>query len=513
LDLVTTSIIRSESVVKEAVQRLSSPKKQIVDYFYWFHILNDLDEEAIRKFKTDDITKVIDLWETNINNDSTQSLFYKKNLAILYCNLLFKNSIEDYLTRSLELWSQLLNSTKFWEYFSKIYKLNDELQVDQNVISSFHRECVSYLSKIYSGLYDQYRDPMYINKFKEFFGAFENESENSILEPIFKEISLSVEKLEAMNVSQDGIFDNEEASQINNCIHLIEDNLEKLNKLSLYENSQAKIMRDRAVQAIRSISIDIHNNLGEIPKAEELLKIALKFVGTAGMEKAIENDLNIFTNNKNFRAVFEPIDQLLQEKNYLNAINLIHESVIENIHIEEVIEALIIKKKQCVVEHSFTLFDKAKKLYDEKKYDESIESFTSLIELIYDNLKSFNVNLEIINQWLEMIRNSTSTLTAGNASNLDSLINEMQENINSSFKDSYEQYILNILIDSQALRDIARLLQKKKNNDDASVAYFYTGGVVIIFLYSFISAFGLSNIVSLFLAVIGWLVILEFLRN
>jgi hypothetical protein len=484
IDLDAPTIIRSEATIKDAVGRLSSPKKQIVDYFFWFLVLTDIDEAAIDKINSEDTYQAIDLWEKNIINDSSQSLLYKKNLAILYCNLLFQNSNKEYLRKSLEIWSQLINSTKFWENFSKVFKMNDELQVDQSVISTFHKDCVSYLSEIYSNLYQLYSDDLYINQFKEFFGTFKNESDNSILEPIFKEMSLAVEILESMNVSEDGILDNDEASQIKSCITVIEESSEKLNKLSLYESSQAKIMRDRAVQAIRSISIDIHNNLGEVPKAEELLKIAQKFVGTAGMGKTLEQDLDTFNNNKAFNALIDPIDKLIQETKFTDALALIDKEISNHWHMPDIAEALFGRKKRCITDNSITLFLKAKEQYDAKNYDGAILNFTKTIESIYNYLESFDVNVETVNQWLEMIRNSTSTLTAENAHDLDLLVNEMKEIIDNKLKGTYDQYAIKVLIDSHVYRDIARILKKKMNDNAISTVI---GWVVIMVIYAMIS--------------------------
>src|SRR3989344_7978067 len=125
LDLGAFDNFRTEDAVKDAVQKLTSPKKQIKDYFFWFHIADEVDEQAVGILRKNDPESAARVWEHHAEGSSTKALFYKKNLALLYCLLLFKNSNVHYLKSSLEIWHETLNSSKFWPAFTKIYHLND----------------------------------------------------------------------------------------------------------------------------------------------------------------------------------------------------------------------------------------------------------------------------------------------------------------------------------------------------------------------------------------------------
>ena len=129
-------------------------------------------------------------------------------------------------------------------------------------------------------------------EFTKVFNLRGEKTEKVVMAPIFHEITEAVEKLEAMKVSEDGDLDAQEAAEIKKHIGKIQECCNKLIDLGLYDDSQSKTIRDRAAAAIRSIVLDIHNNLDDMPKAEQLLKVAMQFVGTSGMENKLKQDLD-----------------------------------------------------------------------------------------------------------------------------------------------------------------------------------------------------------------------------
>ncbi len=72
--------------------------------------------------------------------------------------------------RPLKIWNELVNSTKFWGAFSKIYKLNDELNVDNEVIEEFKKEVNGYISDIYTELASVHKNNKPIAAFSKIFG-------------------------------------------------------------------------------------------------------------------------------------------------------------------------------------------------------------------------------------------------------------------------------------------------------------------------------------------------------
>ncbi len=299
LDIGLFSDFRNEDSVKDALQRLQAPKKRIREYFFWFQIADSVDEQVLGLFKLKDYLNAIRTWETASENESTKGLFYKKNLAILFCLVLSVEDNREYLKSSLAAWKELIDSDKFWSSFSKVYRLHDEQTASEDIILEFKKHAVESLSDIYTELHQIHKNNDYINEFQKVFSVKSDKIEKSVLAPAYQAINRAVEGLEKMEVSKDGKFDKDESEAIKIHVASVQEELNKLIDLGLYEDSQTKIMRDRAANALRSIVIDLHNNLSELEKSKKLLEIAVSIAGTDSLKNKLKTELEQIEKNVN----------------------------------------------------------------------------------------------------------------------------------------------------------------------------------------------------------------------
>ncbi len=325
---------RTEDAVKEAVQKLTSPKKQIKDCFFWFNIADGIDEQAVGILRKNDPEGAARVWEHHSEGDSTKAIFYKKNLAILYCLLMFKKNDEHYLKSSLKIWHEILNSSKFWPTFTKVYKLNDELNTNQETIDEFQKHSTSYLADLYTELAETRKDNKYISQFSSIFNTKGEKTSKAILSPIFDEMTSAIEKLETSKLSEDGVLDKEESAFLKEQVSVIQNCCNKLIELGLYDDSQARIVRERASTALRAISIDLNNDLNETSVAFGLLKIADKISGTEGFKNKIQEDLKQIKknddHNKNqevYKKITDPILEDFKNGNAERALKTINEHI------------------------------------------------------------------------------------------------------------------------------------------------------------------------------------------
>jgi hypothetical protein len=482
LDMGVFDSFRTEDAVKDAVQKLSSPKKQIKDYFFWFHISDDVDEQAVGILRKKDPEGAIRVWEHNSEGNTTKAMFYKRNLALLYCILLFKEDNKQYLKESLKIWHELANSSKFWTAFTKVYKHNDELDTDQEVISDFHKQVPSFLSDLYTEISHSREDGSYIAEFTKVFNLRGEKTEKIVMAPIFHEITEAVEKLEAMKVSEDGDLDAQEAADIKEHIGKIQDCCNKLIDLGLYDDSQSKTIRDRAAGAIRSIVLDIHNNLDDMPKAEQLLNIAMQFVGTSGMENKLKQDLDQFEENKKFLSATAPIMELMNEKKFQEAIALIDQKKAESKD-PEFKNAMDSKKKEAVTMYAVVEFVEAKKLFEADKYDEARPGLQKSASIVYENIEIYDVDKSVIDSWLDLIKNNVKVLTAENASEVDEVQNKMLRKIDEAFEERWEQMAIKILLNSYYYVGLGEVIKNKKaENTKSSVIGWVVWIIIIIVL-------------------------------
>lgn len=297
LDIGMFSDFRTEDSVKDALQRLQSQKKKIKEYFFWLQIADSVDEQVLKFLKTKDYSNAIKTWQNVSDGDGTKNLLYKKNLAILHCLVLSVENNEEYLKDSLRAWEDLINSDKFWTSFSKIYRLHDEQTASEDVINDFRKHVVELLSDIYTELHQIHKDNNYVNEFQKIFSIKGEKIEKNVLAPAYQVINKAVEGLEKMEVSKDGKFDKDESEVIKKYITSVQEELNKLIDLGLYNDSQTKIMRDRAANALRSIVLDLHNNLSELEKSKRLLEIAVSLAGTDSLKNKLKGELDQIEKN------------------------------------------------------------------------------------------------------------------------------------------------------------------------------------------------------------------------
>jgi len=297
LDLGMFEDFRTEDSVKEALQKLQAPKKRIREYFFWFQISDNVDEQALGLLKQKDYLNAIRTWKNAADGDGAKSYFYRKNLAILYCMVLSVENDKQYLQDSLTTWKSILDSDKFWSAFSKAYRLHDEQTASDEVISEFKKHVVSYLSDIYTELHEFHNDNDYIQQFQSVFSTRGEKIEKNVLNPVYQTIHGAVEKLEKLKVSEDGKLDKEESESIRNAVGDIQAEMNKLIDLGLYDDSQTKIMRDRAANALRAIVLDLHNNLSELEKSAKLLEVAIGIAGTDSLKNKLTSELEQINKN------------------------------------------------------------------------------------------------------------------------------------------------------------------------------------------------------------------------
>lgn len=334
LDIGLSDGFRTEEAVKEAIQRLQMPRKRIKEYFFWFQIADSVDEQALKLLKAKDYIKAIRVWQNAAENSGTEPYFYKKNLAVLYCLLLGIKENKNYLRDSLLLWKELVEEDKFWSSFSKTYNLHDEQIASQELIADFKNHVKGYLADVYTELHQIHKNTDYISQFQKVFSA-KGERTESILKPIYQTINDATLELEKIKVGEGDIIDRDKAQKIKKLIKIIQNELNRLIDLGLYDDSQTRVMRDRVANALRSLSIDIHKN--EVEIALGLAKIAEEVSGTEACKGEIQNDVAILQENleykvkeKEFNEVIEPIVEKIKSGESEEALEEINDLLYDN---------------------------------------------------------------------------------------------------------------------------------------------------------------------------------------
>lgn len=311
LDIGVPKKFRTEEAVKIALKELQSPKENIKEYFFWFQISNANDKRAQDYLIKRDYLKAIQIWKELSENKNSAALFYKKNLAVLYCLLLLDDDNQKYFNDSLSLWKELVNSEEFWAAFSKSYCAQNEQTMSQENISSFKSVAIKEISDIYTDLGQIHKNSRYIKEFQNVFGSYGKQTEKTVLQPLYQEINDRIVELEKVRIVRDGkqySKSNEESKwegtigEIDAIIKPIQKNFQELRKNGLYGDAQSKIVRNHAAEAIRAKAVELFNywsprieetwmsKFGPREEAAWMLNFAAKISGTESYKKELEND-------------------------------------------------------------------------------------------------------------------------------------------------------------------------------------------------------------------------------
>ncbi len=407
LDIVLPPKLRTEDSVNDALKRLQNVKNNIKEYFFWFQISDTVDEKVLTYLRNKEFNKAILAWKAASETKNSTALFYKKNLAVLYCLLLSNEQNQTYLKESLAYWSEIVISDKFWVLFEKSYSMSNDQTTSKEMIFDFRKNITKYISDIYTDLYHQYKDPKYVKDFQEFFRAHGEKTEKSLLKPLYQSIYNTIDELKKIEFNdeesaEDDGEEEEESEGEDKCANCgdtespaywdyvdgsllcdkchkkignewqkkvdesikpedkveevcdycgktnandyysfydgsllckkcndeygrewrkkiraeegtkqakitvakmlrvmakLDAQLNHLRKTGLYEDNQSKVVRDHVAEAIRTVSVSIHNNGHMYNKSAEVLKRALKICGTESMKEKCENDLKQIKKN------------------------------------------------------------------------------------------------------------------------------------------------------------------------------------------------------------------------
>ncbi len=481
LDIGLFNDLRTEKSIKEAMQELQIPKKRIKEYFFWFQIADGIDEQALGLFKNKDYLNAIRVWQNASEGNRIKAYLYKKNLAILYCLLLLTEDNKDYLKKSLRIWKEIIDSDKFWKAFSKVYKLHDEQTISQEVIADFKKHIVNDLSDIYTEFYQLHKDTSYINEFQKVFKAKGEKVEKNILAPAYVSINEAVEKLENMKVSEDGVLDQQEKEAIKKSVGSIRFELNKLIDVGLYDDSQTKTMRDRAANAIRTIVLDLHNNLSETEKAISLLNIALEIVGTSSSETTIKYDIRTLKEVQKNTDLVKPIIDLVAQEKHEQALKLIEldkEKHKKNIDLQRFYDN---QKKLCISMIALKKHKQARDYLDNKQEDLAKSLFEESGKLIYGNIDLFNFNRKTIDEIIREIKSNLTKISVRNIGQFDEYRNSFIKLAKEKFEGQLEESILIVLVDSYMFSGLSEAIKDIRHKTNIASTLYIIGWLTIWF--------------------------------
>lgn len=396
LDLRLPDDLRTEDSADDALKRLQNPKSKLTEYFFWYDVSDTVDENAFERLQYGDAAsydQAAQIWKKYSETENSTGLTYKKNLAILYCLCLFNEENDSFLNESVSIWDELVNSDRFWLSFSKKYEVSNGSGIHEDVLDNLRRGIAAEISDVYYDLHVHHSDTKYVRRFHDTFGIFGKRVEKHLFNPIHQAVYEIIEDLNGIedkngdepedatdtNPKCDGCgkisektpkshFGYKDGSilcqechktmgqkwqkridsvetvegssktlrQIEKDIERLKLNLERLQKIGLYDTDPSKIMRDHAAKAIRDVSITIHNQAHMREESLKLIDLAKEISTTADTKEKLESDSKTIT-----------------------------EFITKDEEDALIIEIGLIRKKRLVVRGTFMEYGKSKIYYDD----------------------------------------------------------------------------------------------------------------------------------------------------
>lgn len=434
---------RTISSVKDAIQELSHPKSRLHHHFFWFRY----SEEAKRLIDSSNFEDALKSWSSM--KTSKIDLFYdRKNLLLLRTLLLFKSATQKEVDDLILEWKSFLEDKDHWKAFEEHYFVEDEVGCSPQIFNEFKNEAIGVLSDIFTELKNQHRNPGFYKSFTETFQHSSDKVVSNVLEPIFERMNEVSEKLEKLDVSADGILDEDEKRAIGEYVSAIESQVVEIEKHGLKEDGTVRAVRDRAADAVRTVVLDMHNNLGEMDYAEPVLRRALAIAGTEGEKQRINRDLRVIQGVQSHVSMLKKLGELFKAENYEAANREIDALLKENASDDDLVETLRVKKQECVIHIGVKKKSQGMDLFSAGKFEESATVLNEGYRFLDNNMNIFDLNEDMIrNEILGQVRKNVDVITADNMTQVEEVRTSDVKYFQETFDSRYEGIYLILIYD------------------------------------------------------------------
>ena len=434
---------REINSVKEAVQDLSNPKARLKNHFFWL----ELDDESRRLLRYEDYTTAIKTWDSFQGEKSAE--FYARKNTLLLKTLRLYITLENTSVRDiLNSWKALLDDKKYWKAFEEKYFTEDEIGCSPQIFKSFAMETPEHLSNIFAEISELQNAPSVYKEYTTIFNTTGLKVVSNILTPVFEKLNEVSEKLEAMNVSEDGILDDEEKRLIAEYVDTIEDQIGKIDSHGLKEDSTVKTVRDRAADAIRTVVLDMHNNLAEMDHAEPVLRAAIEVAGTEGEKQRISRDLRVIQGIQSHMKMLAPLAELFKAEKFDDAYAEIEKLEAKNTSDSSLLETLLVKKKECVLCKAAKLRTKGMDEFGKNNFPAAEETLTEAYNFLDSKMNLFELNEDFIrNKILAKVKKNVEIITVDNVVQVEEVRTRDVTYFQEEFDTRYEGYYLIMIYD------------------------------------------------------------------
>ncbi len=468
---------RTEIAVKHAAERLNSPTKRVQEYFFWFEVDTKDDEHALDLLRANRYDEALELWQARTEKSPTAL----RNLAIASSIIFESTGYKKYLKLSLGTWKTLIGSDKFWSHFEKVYSLNDEIGTSKETIVDFRDNLSDQLSDFYSDISSERKDDTMYQAYIVSLGVKSKKVHEEVLSPVFEQIHKSLKELENVNIADsDTTLSTQDSMLIKRVVKRLDESFQKIKDLGLYDDSDAKSMRDEAAKVINILATKIYNGLGDFKKSLYLYKLALSLaVGPARVSRIKEN-ITIVRQIEESDKVIAPINELIEKGSFSEALELINKATQKD-HKNKTLQEYLTKRTQfCVISIATADIKECSALIGRGKHEEARSLFESIFNFAYQYVGDFDIDEESLRGDIEWLQQKLESVTASTYSNANSYKQQLIDSSSDIFSDreSNDAIFYELLMETIIGRRLAKLMPSIKRLNSAKNAASGLGRII-----------------------------------
>lgn len=478
IDFSFTKSYRNETFVKDALNGLKNPKIRLQQIFFWINIETKEDKDVVTLLQKGEYEAAL-LEISKIKNLKNKAVFLSLLLSQdVIISILGKQKAILLCKESIDSWNIILTDDKKWISFEKSFYLYDDISTNIDLIQELRNSANKILADIFFDIWKLLDSSEITKYFTEIFHV-KGTRIHWKSEWLYLELSKISDSFENINISEDWVFDLSEKETVNNGIKKIQEILDEISEMWLWEDSKTLVIRDKVAHWIKSIAYDLWKNLDtENEEAIKLIKMAKDFAWTNWLKERIKEDIEVMEGEQKLMPILSKLNQIEEKEDNFDELEKIYQEIER---MERVIDKKDIKladnlktlKRRVVNNLVLWKYLKWRKFYEEKNYTNAQGLFWEAEVLAKNNVKLFDwISEEWLNNIIVSVKLKLNNIRSGQKwtdyiewvfKEIDDIRSRASEKLSEQ-----EGYFVIAYIDSISYWFLSEISSHKKTNNNIS---------------------------------------------
>ena len=290
LDMDFYSSNRNENLITESINELSLIKTHILHSFFRIYPVSEKENEEIIS-----LTKLPSISE-RINNIAENKVIKEKNKLILLLIYLYQSDSKETSKQIMQRINNILENFVQKETivadFKKLYKLTDELGIDDNIFVSIKEDIASNLIYIFSNIAkDKKNDTIIYEAFKYLSSYIKSYKEIPVLNNFLTDITKLIESIK--NTSVNDLEKNKSEFKIK--LEKIQKMFNKSIDMNIFDTLLFLDYRDEFCKALSLKSVEYFNTKNDTTISLGLIKVAQNVGGSISTNSHLKESIETLT--------------------------------------------------------------------------------------------------------------------------------------------------------------------------------------------------------------------------